>query len=265
MDTILKKVIMIALDAGDVILKYYNNEIKYISKDDQSPLTQADLESNNLIKRRLKLINNNYNILSEEHKNEEWKIRRNWKSFWLVDPLDGTKEFINKNGEFTVNIAMLENNYPILGVIYAPYLKTLYYGVESRGSYKITNINNYDDFKLFNESDKIFCRQKIDKFKIIASRSHHSVLLDEWLANFKNYEISDAGSSLKFCLLAEGKADVYPRFVGSSEWDIAAGEIILKEAGGIVLDLDDNHLLYNKETLRNKYFIASSKQYLKAI
>lgn len=247
----------LAIEAGAKIMEHYQNNVEVMIKDDHSPLTKADLDSNAIIINLLKKIDHKIPILSEESF-IDWKIRKNWKKYWLIDPLDGTKEFINKNGEFTVNIALVENNKPILGVIYAPVLSTLYYASIDYGSYKIKTSKNLDSLA---NSKKINVKKKkyFEHLLVIGSRSHSNQEFDNWLKkNIQNYELIKKGSSLKFCKIADGSADIYPRFGPTSEWDIAAGHIILSEAGGNILDLDGEEIVYNtKEDIINPYFIAS--------
>ncbi len=257
MKNLIENVVSTAIEAGEKILTYYDNS-DFKLKDDESPLTQADIEANKIIESRLKSFSN-YNILSEEGSKVSWETRRKWQSYWIVDPLDGTKEFLKKNDEFTVNIALIEKNIPKLGVIYIPALKTLYYGQKGYGSFKHVFKNDNKKINFFNDTNRIFCKSEIKDLKFVASRSHPSKELDNWLSNFGKYQLTDAGSSLKFCLVAEGVADAYPRFVGSSEWDIAAGYIILLEANGCISDEFTNEIKFNKESIRNPNFIASSK------
>ena len=245
----------IAIDSGTEILKIYENEIIVNSKKDKSPITQADINSNNLIVNRLKELEPNIPILSEESL-VEWESRKNWNKYWLIDPLDGTKEFINRNGEFTVNISLIENNYPIFGIIYAPVKSLLYYAFKNYGSYKLkvnSNLINLSDFNKININ-----KEKKSNIKIIGSRSHSDKAFQIWLENkFANFELITIGSSLKFCVLAEGKADIYPRLGPTSEWDVAAGHIILEEAGGKLKSIDNKDILYNtKEDILNPHFIA---------
>ena len=185
----------------------------------------------------------------------EWKERKNWTKYWLVDPLDGTKEFIKQNGEFTVNIALIENNNPILGVIYSPVKFDLYFAQKNYGSYKINSSSELTNLK---EAVKIFVSNQSSINRIIGSRTHSNQSFDSWVnLNFPNTEIVQAGSSLKFCLIAEGAADIYPRFGPTSEWDIAAGHIIVNEAGGSVNTFKNIEITYNKkEDLLNPQFYA---------
>ena len=253
-NNLLLKVCNIAIKAGEEILKYYTEDIHVTHKDDSSPLTKADLASNKIIMNALQQLDRTIPILSEESL-VEWKERKNWTKYWLVDPLDGTKEFIKQNGEFTVNIALIENNKPILGVIFTPVKFDLYFAQKNYGSYKINSSS-----KLINlqEAVKIFVANQSSIKRIIGSRSHSNQTFDSWVnQNFPNSEIVQAGSSLKFCLVAEGAADIYPRFGPTSEWDIAAGHIIVNEAGGRVNTFENTEINYNqKEDLLNPQFYA---------
>ncbi len=254
---ILFSVCNIAIAAGKKIMEHYDESSEVFTKKDSSPLTNADLNSNTIILERLNMVNDDIPVLSEESM-IEWKIRKLWKRYWLVDPLDGTKEFIKKNGEFTVNIALIENNIPIIGVIYVPAKKIIYFAKKNFGSYKLFVNSNSINLK----SAKILkINNHQDIIKVIGSRSHTNKKLNEWLEkNFKNFKIIQKGSSLKFCEIAEGNADIYPRFGPTSEWDIAAGHIILKEAGGEIKTFDNKDIKYNlKESLLNPEFIAYSK------
>ena len=251
----LLKISNISVEAGRIILDYYNKNLNITFKADESPLTQADLASNKLITDTIKKITPNIPILSEEEF-IEWDVRKEWKKYWLIDPLDGTKEFIKKNGEFTVNIALIENNRPILGVIYAPVSNELYFAKKNFGSYKILTSKQLNTL---NNAKKISIKiNKTNKVKIIGSRSHSNPILNKWVSkNFNDFQILQKGSSLKFCLIAEGFADIYPRFGPTSEWDIAAGHIILEEAGGKLKSIDNKEILYNeKEDILNPNFFA---------
>jgi 3'(2'), 5'-bisphosphate nucleotidase len=254
---LLLEICKISLLAGNEILKIYNEEIEVVQKKDLSPLTKADIASNKIILRSLETIDNSIPVLSEESL-VNWNERKKWKKYWLVDPLDGTKEFIKKNGEFTVNIALIENNKPTLGVIYVPTKSTLYFAQQNFGSFKI---NITTELKSLEVAKKIFVsNQKIIE-RVIGSRSHSNQDFDDWIKkNFPNSKIVQAGSSFKFCLIAEGAADIYPRFGPTSEWDIAAGHIIVKEAGGDVRTFDNTEIYYNtKEGLLNPHFYAIGK------
>ena len=259
LNKLLHPVCNIAIESGLIINTYYksNNDISF--KSDHSPLTQADLASNKFIINSLSELNADIPILSEESL-VDWDVRKNWSRSWLVDPLDGTKEFINQRAEFTVNIALIENNEPVLGVIYAPALSILYYASKNKGTYKLScdqTINSLSD------SIKIQSRHKkySDHLFVFKSRSHSNDEFESWVENnVEDYELIQKGSSIKFCEIAEGKADLYPRFGSTSEWDTAAGHIILVAAGGEIHSLDDKKILYNnKESVINPHFIASCK------
>ncbi|MDC0226764.1 3'(2'),5'-bisphosphate nucleotidase CysQ [Alphaproteobacteria bacterium] len=249
----------IAIKAGEIIMNYYKKNKNITFKEDRSPLTEADLASNSFILDALKKFDFSIPILTEETL-VAWPKRKKWESYWLVDPLDGTKEFINQNDEFTVNIALIKNNIPILGIIYAPALSVLYFGIKNKGSFKIIckrKINSLSEsIKL-----KVNIKKNNEKFNIFESRSHSNKEFNLWVKqNYQNYELIKRGSSIKFCEIAEGKADVYPRFGPTNEWDIAAGHIILNEAGGSIESIDGKEILYNKkENILNSYFIASCK------
>ena len=255
----LQPVCNIAIQAGIIINTYYKLKTEVSFKKDRSPLTEADLASNKFIINSLSEIDKDIPILSEESL-VDWNVRKNWTRYWLVDPLDGTKEFINQNGEFTVNIALIEKNEPIMGVIYAPALSTLYYASKNKGTYKLfcdQKINSLSD------STRIITNHKksSDHFKVFKSRSHSNEEFENWVKDFvDDYELIEKGSSIKFCKLAEGKADLYPRFGSTSEWVIAAGHIILTEAGGELESVDHKKIHYNnKESVINPHFIASCK------
>lgn len=246
--------IELARKAGDQILEIYNKTFDINYKEDKSPLTDADIASNNIIIEGLKKHFPDIPVIAEESKNEPYETRKNWNSFWLVDPLDGTKEFINRNGEFTINIALIINNEPVLGLIFAPVPNLLYYAVKGQGCFKIENAE---------EPVKITSR-KLDynnKVIITGSRSHSTPELEEYVKQmkqkYKGIEFLPAGSALKFGRIAEGSADIYPRFGKSMEWDIAAGHIIAKESGKqLFIHNTKDELRYNKEDLTNPWFIC---------
>ena len=249
----------LAISAGHIIMNYYQKDLKVIIKEDQSPLTNADLDSNNIICSGLSKIGSTIPIISEESF-VDWQTRKEWNKFWLIDPLDGTKEFINKNGEFTVNIALIENNKPVLGVIFVPVLSTLYFASQNYGSFRLHCSSNLSSLNQANKI-QVNVKKKTDHLSVIGSRSHSNDDFNKWVKeNIENYELVKKGSSLKFCHIADGNADLYPRFGPTSEWDIAAGHIILTEAGGIINSIDNKELVYNtKENILNPYFIASCK------
>jgi len=237
-----------AIKAGEKILQIYGENFSVSYKEDKSPLTIADQQANDIIVSDL--LKTNIPILSEEGKLTEYKERKNWKLLWIVDPLDGTKEFVKRNGEFTVNIALVKNGKPILGVIFVPVKGWLYYA-SSNGSYR-----EIDEKKV-----KLPLENKSINFKVVGSRSHQSQETKEYFDDIrkrkKNVEIVSMGSSLKICLVAEGSADVYPRFAPTMEWDTAAGHAIAKHAGKKLIDLKTNQeMVYNRERLTNNWFIV---------
>jgi 3'(2'), 5'-bisphosphate nucleotidase len=238
-----KKLEFIARDAGQDILKYYDVSAMGINiKSDGSYITNADLGAENII---VSMLKNNfpYPIVTEETPCAYSK-RKNWDKYWLVDPLDGTQDFIEKNDEFTVNIALIQNNQPILGVVFAPALDLLYTGQINKGSYK--------------NGKRIYNRSKRKKLIGADSRHNSSDKTKAFLKKFNINKVIRAGSALKLCYLAEGKIDVYPRFNGTKEWDTAASHIICKEAGCKIVDIETNHeLSYNKKQIRNNFFIGS--------
>ena len=244
----------VSIEAGKEILNFYHNDIEVTHKEDLSPLTKADLASNKIILESLTKLNSNIPILSEESL-VDWSIRKNWKKYWLVDPLDGTKEFIKKNGEFTVNIALIEDNNPILGVVYVPAKSLLYLAEKNKGSFKT---NTKDKLENFEGIQKILVSNQTNRARVIGSRSHSNATFDNWVKEkFPNADIVQAGSSLKFCLIAEGEADIYPRFGPTSEWDIAAGHMIVNEAGGKIRTFQNDSIKYNtKENIINPEFYA---------
>ena len=250
---LIEQLIEISKEAGKAILEVYNTDFDYQLKEDLSPLTKADTLSNIIICERLKALTPNTPILSEENSDIPFNIRSVWKQYWLVDPLDGTKEFIKRNGEFTVNIALIENNIPIFGVIHAPVLQQTFWGSESQGSF-YENQNT--------EINKITISSNVDDpLRVVVSRSHPSPDLTDWLDRNETHKINYVGSSLKFCLIAKGEADYYPRFGPTSEWDTAAGQSILEYSGGIVTSLDGSKIKYNtKSDYINPNFLAHNNR-----
>lgn len=249
--------------AGKVIMQVYEKpHFTSELKQDQSPLTEADMAASKLI--NSSLATTGYPIINEENKNSEYNIRKNWEYCWIVDPLDGTKEFINRNGEFTVNIALCKNGIPILGVIYVPVTRELYYGdVNKREAFKTIVNKDYEmAAKVFDAANRIYPAKKNKKLiRVVGSRSHMNQLTLDFITelekDYEKVEIVSKGSSLKFCLVAEGVADVYPRFAPTMEWDTAAGQAICSAVGLKVEARDTkNQLLYNKADLLNPYFMV---------
>ena len=256
-----------ALEAGKVINEVYQEkDFEVESKADESPLTLADRKSHEIIMRYLK--QTDYPVLSEEGKDIPYEERRRWNYFWLVDPLDGTKEFIKKNGEFTVNIALIRQGEPILGVVFAPYVNELYFGTELFGAYKVEG--KQGEPMEFEDMDELMKKGQIlpfsgkrNKLVVVASRSHLNEETQDYVEGLKkkygDAEFVSKGSSLKICMVAEGKADVYPRFGPTMEWDTAAGHAVALAAGFPVTQKDEKTpLLYNKKELMNPYFIVKS-------
>ncbi len=239
----------IARDAGDAILAIYNKGFNVEEKEDKSPLTDADLASHNLILQRLTELTPNIPILSEESAKLPFEERASWETYWLVDPLDGTREFVKRNGEFTVNIALIHQHQSIIGVINVPVLDVDYYAWHNGGSYKSEHKG---------EATKISVK-KLDgrQLAVAGSRSHGSEMMQQYIAKLGNVETLSMGSSLKFCLVAEGRADLYPRLGLTSEWDTAAAHCIVVEAGGYITKTDMSPLEYNtKDSLLNPYFFV---------
>lgn len=243
----------IAREAGEAILTIYQKEDFSVITDfkaDNSPLTLADKESHNIISRRLEKLFPDIPVLSEEGKDISFDERRHWSRFWLVDPLDGTKEFINRNGEFTVNIALIENNKPIMGLIYIPVQHVFYFGKKGEEAFKEDTTTR----------TSLKTSLKTKELKAVGSRSHSSKEEQDFLRKMNVTELVSKGSSLKFCMIAEGNADVYFRFGPTMEWDTAAGQAIVEAAGGSVLDSEKNIFSYNKQSLRNGSFYCLSNQ-----
>ncbi|OXS56034.1 3'(2'),5'-bisphosphate nucleotidase [Bacillus sp. V-88] len=256
----LKEVIEIAIGAGKKILEVYEDAYTIHEKEDRSPLTIADQLSHSHIQTELSNLFPTIPILSEEGASIPFKERKNWSSFWLVDPLDGTKEFIKKNGEFTVNIALIQGNRPVLGIIYAPVTDTLYYAEKNKGAYKLMTASSLEKRKQV----KINTASSGVK-KIVISRSHLSDATQDYIEDLQRQvgklDFTSIGSSLKFCLIADGSAHYYPRLAPTMEWDTAAGQIIVEEANGQVSEFDTGaHLVYNKKVLTNPSFICSLKR-----
>ena len=248
-----ENVIDIAKEAGQIILTCYQDmDVQY--KDDHSPVTKADILANQLILERLRQLSPNIPIISEEDANlmPSDDVRKGL--FWLVDPLDGTKSYIKKTGEFTVNIALIDEGIPIGGVVYLPAFDQYYFTDASNRAYKMKGGE-------IRETIRVRSMPK-QGYSVVASKSHRTQATNDYIATLKPvYNIVAAGSSLKFCLIAEGKADIYPRFGRTMEWDTAAGDAVLRAAGGMVFLADDpaNSLTYGKNHFENPHFIASSQ------
>ncbi len=247
--SLLPEVTALAREAGRAILSVYASSFSVSEKDDASPLTEADLAAERVILAGLKRLAPDIPVLSEESAAAPWERRKQWDWLWVVDPLDGTREFVQRNGEFTVNIALVHNHRPVLGVVHAPVLERDYYGCEGIGAFR-------SDAESTGRSIRV-SQPAARPLRVVGSRSHRGSSLDAFLERAGEHELVAVGSSLKFCLLAEGSADVYPRLGPTSEWDTAAGQCVLEQAGGHVTRLDGEVLAYNmREELLNPHFVA---------
>lgn len=233
---------------------YSRDDFAVEKKGDDSPITEADLAAHHIIVDRLAALTPDIPVHSEESEGITWEMRRDWKKYWLVDPLDGTKEFVRRNGEFTVNIALMENGRPVAGVVHVPVTEVTYFGGENVGAFRREN----------GVTDTISVRVPEAPIVLVASRSHGTDKLAALEAEIEKkmgtVELANMGSSLKLCLVAEGKADIYPRLAPTSEWDTAAAHAVVTAAGGVVLNTQLDALLYNKENILNPYFVVLGAQ-----
>jgi 3'(2'), 5'-bisphosphate nucleotidase len=266
--TQLENVIKLAIEAGDAIMEVYATDFSVDMKTDNSPLTLADTRANDIIVKGLEA--SGIPVISEEGHKIPYHTRENWDHFWLVDPLDGTKEFVDRNGEFSVNIALIINKTPVMGVIYAPVDDVLYFSDE-KGAWKLEHakgifIANSDLAHLKRTSFKLPLTRNDKDFTIVASRSHLNPETTEYINKVKrdhdSIRLVSRGSSLKMCMVAEGQADVYPRFGITSEWDTAAGHAIVRASGGKVVQMQKQEvcLQYNNPDLENPAFLAFPAQ-----
>jgi len=252
LENLLPKIVAIALDAGQAIMEIYADPANaVITKSDNSPLTQADLAADRVISAGLNALALGWPLLSEESAQIAYDERRNWQRFWLIDPLDGTKEFIKRNGEFTVNIALIEKGEPVLGVVYAPVLDVCYFAARGAGAFIRRGAE---------EAHAIRVKEPMpgEPVKVVASRSHADERTTALLQKLGDYQCISMGSSLKLCLVAEGAAHFYPRLGPTMEWDTAAAHAVVKYAGGRVCDSAGNELRYNKPDLHNSEFFVLS-------
>jgi 3'(2'), 5'-bisphosphate nucleotidase len=250
-----------ALQAGKAILEiYHSGEFNIEIKGDNSPLTRADTASHNVIMSYLETTN--IPVLSEEGRDITYQERKDWKQLWIVDPIDGTKEFIKRNGEFTVNIALIENQRPVIGVIFVPVTGELYFSSKELGAYKVkVHLEDYNVEALLSKGNKLPLEREDNTFTIVASRSHMSIETEDYVQQMRDIHgkvnLISKGSSLKLCMVAEGKANCYPRFAPTMEWDTAAGQAICEHAGFQVIDWNTkNNMLYNREELLNNWFLV---------
>lgn len=260
----LETAIKASLDAGKNIMSIYDSTFDVEYKSDKSPLTEADKKANVIINSYL--TSTQIPIISEENRQINYVTRKKWNKCWIVDPLDGTKEFVKRNGEFTINIALIENKEPILGIIYIPVEKTLYIAdVEQNIAIK-SKLHSHDDHieDILSNAIKIKpTHESEDLIRVVGSRSHMNQETLDYVEKIRNkrkkIEIVSKGSSLKFCLIAEGKADIYPRFAPTMEWDTAAGQAICNAVNIKVISQETNApLLYNKESLLNPWFLVGN-------
>ena len=257
---LLIKAINASIDGGCAIMDVYASDFSVDYKNDKSPLTVADKNCNSVIEHHL--LGTEIPFISEESAQITYSERKDWEYSWMVDPLDGTKEFIKRNGEFTVNIALIHNGNPIMGVIYVPVKEELYFAMQGLGSYKVCVNSAIENLEtLISLSDSLPIDYKRESYVIVGSRSHMSVeteaFFEQKKKEYRNVEIMAVGSSLKLCMVAEGKADSYPRYAPTMEWDTAAGHAILKYAGFSLKQYNSNDdVIYNKENLLNPWFLV---------
>jgi len=246
--SLLNSVKIIAEAAGEKIMTIYGTDFNVESKEDKSPLTEADLAAHHHIVDELVKISS-YPIISEESSDISFAERQQWETYWLVDPLDGTKEFVKRNGDFTVNIALIHQHKPVLGVVYVPVNRQSYYAAEGEGAFKQT---------VGEQPQNISVRTELPETLVVAgSRSHVTEDLKKYLDKLPAHDLISIGSSLKFCLVAEGIADLYPRIGLTSEWDTGAAQCVVEQAGGLVTDLQGKKLQYNtKESFLNPFFLV---------
>jgi 3'(2'), 5'-bisphosphate nucleotidase len=250
--SLLDQVLEIADTASRKVMEIYQTDFQVQTKDDNSPITEADIASHHVIVDGLTALTPDIPILSEESANAPWEERKTWTRFWLVDPIDGTKDFTNRTGEFTVNIALIENGEPVMGVVTAPALGEAYWGIKGQGAWK-------------READGSTRRLAVENppqaIRAVASKNHMNEDTRHFIQQLGEHQLVQAGSSLKFCRIAEGQADIYPRLGPTCEWDTGAAHAVLVAAGGKVTQLDGTPLAYGKEEVLNPYFVASGAWY----
>jgi 3'(2'), 5'-bisphosphate nucleotidase len=242
-------IVALARRAGDAILAVYGQQFEVTNKADQSPLTLADMHSHEIIVAGLRALTPQWPVLSEEASDISFEERSTWSRYWLVDPLDGTKEFVSRNGEFTVNIALISDHVPVLGVVHVPVAETTYTGAAGAGAFRLRGSGSPQPIRVTTPAAV--------PLRIVGSRSHRGDSLDQYLPRLEPYQLIAVGSSLKFCLVAEGSADFYPRFGPTSEWDTAAAHAVVEAAGGAVIRTDGTPLRYNTNPgLLNPHFLV---------
>ncbi|MBQ4862104.1 3'(2'),5'-bisphosphate nucleotidase CysQ [Pseudoalteromonas sp. MMG013] len=247
---LLEEILHLSRMAGEAIMSIYAKDFAIDYKADESPVTEADIAAHKVIVAGLQKLTPSTPILSEESAHIPWATRQTWDEYWLVDPIDGTKEFIKKNGEFTVNIALIKDGKPVLGVVHAPALNLSYLAADAIGAFKECGEARIEL--------KVTKKANIGRINVVGSRSHPSPDLAAYLAQFEDVEMIPKGSSLKLCLVAEGSADIYPRLGPTSEWDTGAGHAVSAIAGATITQIDGSPLTYNqKDSYLNPYFIVS--------
>lgn len=245
---LIEPIVALATEAGQAILEVYATDFDVQEKSDESPLTQADLASHHCIVAGLKQLTPDIPIISEEEGLPAFEERGQWQRYWLIDPLDGTKEFVNRNGEFTVNIALIDSHRPVFGVVYVPVQDKTYLGCDGHGA-ELREGGSVTPIRVAVASGT--------PVRIVGSRSHRGSSLDTFLERLGETDMIPMGSSLKFCVVAEGRADIYPRLGPTSEWDTAAAQAVVEQAGGKVLELDGRPLSYNaKKDILNPWFVV---------
>ena len=250
--SILPDVIKIADEASEKVLHIYQSDFKVSYKDDHSPITAADIASHDIIVKGLRNISRDIPILSEEGAEISWEERKKWRRFWLIDPIDGTKDFTQRTGEFTVNIAMIEDGEPVMGVVTAPALKEAFWGIKGEGAHMRDRTGRVHRIRVAEPKDTL---------RVVASKNHLNEETRAFIETLGAHETVQAGSSLKFCRIAEGHADIYPRMGPTSEWDTAAAHAVLLAAGGKVQTPEGQPLVYGKENILNPNFIAAGNWY----
>ena len=249
MESFIEPIVALAKDAGNAILEVYATDFEVETKSDESPLTKADMASHNIIEKGLTALTPDIPVISEESGLPDFDVRSQWTRYWLIDPLDGTKEFVNRNGEFTVNIALINEKRPVFGVVHVPVHNKTYTGCEGVGATVQSGDDNAQKINVASNSSS--------PVRVVGSRSHRGASLDAYLQRLGDVEMLPMGSSLKFCVVAEGGADIYPRLGLTSEWDTAAAQAVVEQAGGAVLELHGGPLLYNnKADILNPYFLV---------
>lgn len=247
---LMAEVIRLAAAAGDEVLRYYGNTHEVRIKEDHTPVTEADLAAHHTLSRGLAVLNPQWPILSEEGAAVPFGERSGWRQYWLIDPLDGTREFMRQNGEFSINVALIRDHRPVLGVVHRPTEDATYYASEDQGAYVATPASRR----------RLHTAQRRDVPVVAVSHYRPGATLTRFLNNLGEHRLVRMGSSLKSCLVAEAVADVYPAFGPTSEWDTGAAQCILEQAGGAIVDTDGRALQYNRhETLRNPRFFATGK------